>query len=102
MGWRGVQVRAAVPMYILARNIKAMGIKVVLSGEGADEALGGYLFFHKAPSPEALHSCARSPYALALTRPALQLSTPRVYWHLRRTPLVRSNSHALTLTRPAR
>lgn len=47
-------------MYILARNIKAMGIKVVLSGEGADEALGGYLFFHKAPSPEALHSCALS------------------------------------------
>ena len=42
-------------MYILTRKIKAMGIKVVLSGEGADEALGGYLFFHKAPSPAEYH-----------------------------------------------
>lgn len=49
------QVRAAVPMYILTRKIKAMGIKVVLSGEGADEALGGYLFFHKAPNPAEYH-----------------------------------------------
>lgn len=50
------QVRAAVPMYILTRKIKAMGIKVVLSGEGADEAFGGYLFFHKAPSASEYHS----------------------------------------------
>mmetsp|Transcript_11273 Transcript_11273/g.33870 ORF Transcript_11273/g.33870 Transcript_11273/m.33870 type:complete len:620 (-) Transcript_11273:466-2325(-) len=49
------QVRAAVPMYILTRKIKAMGIKVVLSGEGADEAFGGYLFFHKAPNPKEYH-----------------------------------------------
>lgn len=41
------QVRAAVPMYLLARKIKALGIKVVLSGEGADEIFGGYLYFHK-------------------------------------------------------
>lgn len=41
------QVRAAVPMYLLSRKIKALGIKVVLSGEGADEAFGGYLYFHK-------------------------------------------------------
>jgi len=46
------QVRAAVPMYLLARRIKAMGIKVVLSGEGADEVFGGYLYFHKAPNRE--------------------------------------------------
>lgn len=39
-------------MYILSRRIKSLGIKVVLSGEGADEAFGGYLYFHKAPSPE--------------------------------------------------
>lgn len=52
------QVRAAVPMYILTRKIKAMGIKVVLSGEGADEALGGYLFFHKAPNAAEYHMCA--------------------------------------------
>ena len=55
-GWSvGVQVRSAVPMYILTRKIKAMGIKVVLSGEGADEALGGYLYFHKAPDAAEYH-----------------------------------------------
>ena len=46
-----LQVRAAVPMYLLSQRIKAMGMKVVLSGEGADEIFGGYLYFHKAPSP---------------------------------------------------
>ena len=50
-----VQVRAAVPMYLLSRRIKAMGFKVVLSGEGADEIFGGYLYFHKAPSPAEFH-----------------------------------------------
>lgn len=49
------QVRAAVPMYLLARKIKAMGIKVVLSGEGADEIFGGYLYFHKAPNAKEFH-----------------------------------------------
>jgi asparagine synthase (glutamine-hydrolysing) len=49
------QVRAAVPMYLLARKIKAMGLKVILSGEGADEMFGGYLYFHKAPNPEEFH-----------------------------------------------
>ena len=48
-------VRAATPMYLLARAIKAMGIKMVLSGEGADEIFGGYLYFHKAPNAEAFH-----------------------------------------------
>ena len=48
-------VRASVPMYLLARGIKAMGIKMVLSGEGADEIFGGYLYFHKAPSAEEFH-----------------------------------------------
>lgn len=50
-----MQVRAAVPMYLLCRKIKAQGFKVILSGEGADEIFGGYLYFHKAPSPEELH-----------------------------------------------
>lgn len=49
------QVRAAVPMYILSRKIKAAGIKMVLSGEGADEIFGGYLYFHKAPSAAEFH-----------------------------------------------
>jgi len=48
-------VRASTPMYLLARVIKSMGIKMVLSGEGSDELFGGYLYFHKAPSPQAFH-----------------------------------------------
>ena len=48
-------VRASTPMYLLARVIKSMGIKMVLSGEGADELFGGYLYFHKAPNPQAFH-----------------------------------------------
>lgn len=49
-------VRASTPMYLLARRIKAMGVKMVLSGEGSDEIFGGYLYFHKAPSAEAFHA----------------------------------------------
>jgi len=48
-------VRASTPMYLLARVIKSMGIKMVLSGEGADEIFAGYLYFHKAPNAQALH-----------------------------------------------
>ncbi len=48
-------VRASTPMYLLSRVIKSMGIKMVLSGEGADEIFGGYLYFHKAPSAQAFH-----------------------------------------------
>ena len=49
-------VRASTPMYLMARVIKSMGIKMVLSGEGADEIFGGYLYFHKAPSAEEFHN----------------------------------------------
>ena len=48
-------VRASTPMYLLSRVIKSMGIKMVLSGEGADEIFGGYLYFHKAPNAQAFH-----------------------------------------------
>ena len=48
-------IRASTPMYLMARHIKAMGIKMVLSGEGADELFGGYLYFHLAPNPKELH-----------------------------------------------
>ncbi len=48
-------VRASTPMYLLARVIRSMGIKMVLSGEGADEIFGGYLYFHKAPSSKDFH-----------------------------------------------
>ncbi|MCB0605059.1 MAG: asparagine synthase B [Saprospiraceae bacterium] len=48
-------IRASTPMYLLARVIKSMGIKMVLSGEGSDEIFGGYLYFHKAPDAKAFH-----------------------------------------------
>ena len=48
-------IRAATPMYLMARRIRAMGVKMVLSGEGADEIFGGYLYFHKAPDARAFH-----------------------------------------------
>lgn len=48
-------IRASTPMYLMARVIKSIGVKMVLSGEGADEIFGGYLYFHKAPTAQALH-----------------------------------------------
>ncbi|MEN1783637.1 MAG: asparagine synthase B [Bacteroidota bacterium] len=48
-------IRASTPMYLMARVIKSMGIKMVLSGEGADELFGGYLYFHKAPNDQEFH-----------------------------------------------
>lgn len=48
-------IRASTPMYLMARVIKSMGIKMVLSGEGSDELFGGYLYFHKAPDAQAFH-----------------------------------------------
>ena len=48
-------IRASTPMYLMARKIKAMGIKMVLSGEGADEVFGGYLYFHKAPNAQEFY-----------------------------------------------
>lgn len=48
-------IRASTPMYLMARKIRAMGIKMVLSGEGADELFGGYLYFHKAPNAKEFH-----------------------------------------------
>jgi asparagine synthase (glutamine-hydrolysing) len=71
-------IRASTPMYLMARRIKAMGVKMVLSGEGADEIFGGYLYFHRAPDAQALHEetvrkldrlhlydCARANKAMA-------------------------------------
>mmetsp|Transcript_75346 Transcript_75346/g.147876 ORF Transcript_75346/g.147876 Transcript_75346/m.147876 type:complete len:598 (-) Transcript_75346:362-2155(-) len=49
-------IRASTPMYLMARRIKASGVKMVLSGEGADEIFGGYLYFHKAPNVEEFHA----------------------------------------------
>jgi asparagine synthase (glutamine-hydrolysing) len=53
-------IRASTPMFLLSRKIKAMGVKMVLSGEGSDEILGGYLYFHNAPDKAAFHEeCVR-------------------------------------------
>ena len=49
-------IRASTPMFLLSRKIKAMGVKMVLSGEGSDEIFGGYLYFHAAPDRESLHA----------------------------------------------
>jgi len=58
-------IRASTPMYLMARKIKAMGIKMVFTGEGADEVFGGYLYFHKAPNPvEFFAETARKVQAL--------------------------------------
>jgi asparagine synthetase B (glutamine-hydrolysing) len=48
-------IRASTPMFLMTRKIKALGVKMVLSGEGSDEIFGGYLYFHKAPNKEELH-----------------------------------------------
>lgn len=48
-------IRASTPMYLMARKIRAAGVKMVLSGEGADEVFGGYLYFHKAPNAQEFH-----------------------------------------------
>lgn len=48
-------IRASTPMYLMARKIRSLGIKMVLTGEGADEMFGGYLYFHKAPNPKEFH-----------------------------------------------
>jgi len=59
-------IRAATPMYLMARKIKSMGIKMVLSGEGADEVFGGYLYFHMAPSSKEFHEeTVRKLFALS-------------------------------------
>lgn len=58
-------IRASTPMYLLARHIRSLGFKMVLSGEGADEVFGGYLYFHKAPSPlDFFHETVRKVKAL--------------------------------------
>lgn len=58
-------IRAGTPLFILSRKIKAMGVKMVLSGEGADESLAGYLYFHKAPNGRELHEeCVRKMFDL--------------------------------------
>ena len=58
-------IRASTPMFLMARKIKSLGVKMVLSGEGSDELLGGYLYFHFAPNKETcrkVRRCASEPH----------------------------------------
>lgn len=48
-------IRASIPMFLMSRKIKSLGVKWVISGEGSDEIFGGYLYFHKAPNKEEFH-----------------------------------------------
>ena len=65
-------IRAGTPMFLLARKIKAMGVKMVMSGEGADETMAGYLYFHKAPNGTELHEeCVRKVCACTDVHPLM-------------------------------
>ena len=73
-------VRASTPMFLMARKIKAMGIKMVLSGEGADEIFGGYLYFHKAPSARAFHEETVRKLALLYKYDCLRANKSTAAW----------------------
>ncbi|RUS34959.1 asparagine synthase [Jimgerdemannia flammicorona] len=75
-------IRASTPMYLLSRKIKAMGVKMVLSGEGADEILGGYLYFHYAPTPEELHKETVSRVKNLHTSDCLRANKSTMAWGL--------------------
>ena len=65
-------IRASTPMFLMSRKIKALGVKMVLSGEGADEVFGGYLYFHKAPSKVWGGMCGGSLGRAGLVRATLK------------------------------
>jgi asparagine synthase (glutamine-hydrolysing) len=75
-------VRASTPMYLLSRKIKAMGVKMVLSGEGSDEIFGGYLYFHNAPSAQALHHECISRVKNLHTSDCLRANKSTMAWGL--------------------
>jgi asparagine synthase (glutamine-hydrolysing) len=83
------QVRASVPMYLLSRHIKSMGFKMVLSGEGADELFGGYLYFHKAPNPAEFHAECRRKTMRLHQWDVLRANKSTMSWGIEvRTPLL--------------
>ena len=105
-------IRAGTPMFLLARKIKAMGIKMVMSGEGADETLAGYLYFHKAPDGKELHEeCVRKVADLhkcvlapSSTAPSTRRPTPRTRapTHARPAPRRAAPRRAAQVRLPAR
>lgn len=75
-------IRASTPMFLLSRKIKAMGVKMVLSGEGSDEILGGYLYFHNAPSKEAFHKETVDRFKELHTSDCLRANKSTAAWGL--------------------
>ncbi|KAI9346024.1 glutamine-hydrolyzing asparagine synthase [Zopfochytrium polystomum] len=75
-------VRASTPMWLLSRKIKAMGVKMVLSGEGSDEIFAGYLYFHSAPSPQSLHHECISRIQNLHTSDCLRANKSTMAWGL--------------------
>lgn len=75
-------IRASTPMFLLSRKIKAMGVKMVLSGEGSDEIFGGYLYFHNSPSAQALHHETISRVKNLHTSDCLRANKSTMAWGL--------------------
>jgi len=75
-------IRAATPMFLMSRKIKAMGVKMVLSGEGADEILAGYLYFHKAPNKAELHAELKDKIAQLYIYDCLRANKATMAWGL--------------------
>ncbi|KAK4704805.1 asparagine synthase (glutamine-hydrolyzing), partial [Phenoliferia sp. Uapishka_3] len=95
-------VRASTPMYLLSRKIKAMGVKMVLSGEGSDEIFGGYLYFHAAPSPSDFHQECIKRVKNLHTADCLRANKSTMAWGLEaRVPFLDKEFLELSLnTRP--
>jgi asparagine synthase (glutamine-hydrolysing) len=75
-------IRASTPMFLMSRKIKAMGVKMVLSGEGADEILAGYLYFHKAPNAAELHAELKDKLAALHIYDCLRANKATMAWGL--------------------
>ncbi len=92
-------VRASTPMYLLSRKIKAMGVKMVLSGEGSDEMFAGYLYFHYAPDAAALHQETVSRVKNLHTSDCLRANKATLAWGLEaRVPFLDKNFLDVVMT----
>lgn len=96
-------VRASTPMYLMARRIRATGVKMVLSGEGADEIFGGYLYFHKAPSARAFHEELVRKLQLLHLYDCLRANKSMAAWGIEaRVPFLDTRFLDLAMNIPAR
>ena len=95
-------IRASTPMYLLSRKIKAIGVKMVLSGEGSDEIFGGYLYFHKSPSAQALHHECISRVQNLHTSDCLRANKSTMAWGLEaRVPFLDKQFLDIAMSVPA-